>query len=107
MDWIFENGRIYSIDENKELLAEATFTYKTNGDVVIDHTWVSPLLRGKGVAGIMMEAVAGYLREHSLKASATCSYANAWLKKNKASYSDILSQDFDDEATACKIGGKH
>jgi hypothetical protein len=106
MDWIFENGRIYSIDENKELLAETTYTYKANGDVVIDHTWVSPLLRGKGVAGKMMEAVAGFLREHSLKASATCSYANAWLKKNRKAYADIISDNFDDEATACKMGRK-
>jgi len=107
VDWKFENGRIYSVDENNELLAETTFEYKDNGEVNIDYTYVNPVLRGKGVAGKMMEVVAEYLRKNSLKATATCSYANSWLKKNREAYSDIISEEIDDEAVACKIDVKH
>jgi predicted GNAT family acetyltransferase len=105
MDWKYENGRIYSVDENNELMAETTFVLKENGEVDIDYTYVNPLLRGKGVAGNMMKVVADYLSEKKLKATATCSYANAWLKKHRESYSDIISKDIDDEAVACKIDG--
>lgn len=28
MDWQYENGRIFSVNENKELMAETTFVYK-------------------------------------------------------------------------------
>jgi len=55
----------------------------------------------------MMEVVAEYLRAKSLKATATCPYANVWFKKHKEAYIDIISKDIDNEATACKIDGKH
>lgn len=107
MNWIYKNGRIYSVNEENELMAETTFIFKENGEVDIDHTYVHPVLRGQGVAGEMMEVVAKHLKEKGLKATATCSYANTWLKKHKDAYSDIISQDIDDEAIACKVDGKH
>ncbi len=107
MNWKYENRRIYSVSENNELMAETTFVFKENGEVDIDHTYVNSVLRGQGVAGKMMEVVAEYLREKGLKASATCSYSNIWLKKHKEAYSDIISKDIDVEAIACKIDGKH
>lgn len=107
MNWKFENGRIYSLNEGNELMAEATFVNKSNGEVVIDHTYVNPILRGQGVAGQMMEVVAQHFREKGLKTSATCSYANSWLKKNRQSYPDIISEDLDNDVAACKIGGTH
>ena len=93
MDWKYEKGRIYSVDENNELLAETNFVFKGNDEVDINRTYVHPRLRGQGIAGRMMGVVAEYLRENSLKATASCSYANAWLKKHKGSYSDIISDE--------------
>lgn len=107
MNWIYEDGRIYSVDENNKLLAEATFFYKANGGVDIDHTYVTPALRGGGVAGKLMEAVAEYLRKNSLKASASCSYANAWFRKHRESHKDIIAEDIEDDADACRIDGRH
>ncbi|KJR45954.1 hypothetical protein UF75_3666 [Desulfosporosinus sp. I2] len=107
MDWNYDNGRIYSTDENGELMCETTFIRKENGDVDIDHTYVNPVLRGKGVAGKMMEVVAEYLRKEGFKATATCSYANIWLKRHEKQYPDILSEDTYGQAVACKIDGKH
>jgi uncharacterized protein len=95
MDWKFENDRVYSVDEKGDLMAEANFISKENGEVDIHHTYVNPILRGQGVAGKMMQVVAEYLREKGLKASATCSYANSWLRKNSELYSDIISMDID------------
>ncbi len=106
MDWKYENGRIYSIDEKNELIAETTFVFKENGEVNIDHTYVKPDLRGKGIAGKMMEIVAEYLSGKGLKATATCPYANNWLKKHKELYSDIISKNIDNEVVACKITGE-
>jgi len=107
MDWTYENGRIYSVNDKNELMAETTFVYKENGEVDIDHTYVNPVLRGQGVAGIMMELAAQYIREKGLRATASCSYANAFLKKHREEYADILSKDLDCEAPVCKIDGKH
>ncbi|MCO5385122.1 GNAT family N-acetyltransferase [Desulfosporosinus sp.] len=107
MNWNYEKGRIYSTDEKGELLCETTFIRKENGEVDIDHTYVNPVLRGHGVAGQMMEVVAEYFRKEGFKATATCSYANIWLRRHKKQYPDILSKDTFDQAVACRIDGKH
>lgn len=107
MDWKYEDGHIYSVDDKNELMAETTYVLKENGEVDIDHTYVNPALRGQGVAGKMMEVVADFLKGKGVKVSASCSYANAWLKKHQDSYAEIISKDIDNEPIACKIDGKH
>jgi len=92
MDWKYEEGRIYQVDEKGELMCEATFNYRKNGEVNINHTYVNPLLRGQGKADKMMQIVAEYLREKGLKATATCPYAHRWFRDNAEAYADILSQ---------------
>jgi predicted GNAT family acetyltransferase len=91
MDWHFENGRIWSVNNKGELLAEATYVPSGNSEININHTYVNPTLRGQGVAGELMCAVAEYLRAHQLKATATCSYACHWLDKNKETNLDIIA----------------
>ena len=88
-------------------MAEATFISKENNDIIIDHVYVNEILRGKGVAQKIMEVMVEYLRKEGIKASATCSYANGWLKKNKELYSDIMASDNEEQIIACKINGKH
>jgi predicted GNAT family acetyltransferase len=103
MDWKFEKGRVFSTNENGELMAEATYSIKENGEADINHSYVNPVLRGQGIAGKLMEALALHLRKNHIKATATCSFANSWLTKNKALYNDIISDDFCNEIIACKI----
>lgn len=107
MNWKYEEERIYSVDENEELMAEATFTHKENGEIDINHVYVSPVLRGKGVARKTMEVVANYLREKDLKATASCSYANGWFRMHEELYSDVMSKDIQEQPAVCKIDGKH
>ena len=47
----------------------------------------------QGIAEEAMDNVANYLRENGMKTSATCPYAKAWIKKNKASCHDIISKN--------------
>lgn len=106
MDWIYEEGRVYYEDDTKKILAEAVLAAKENGEVDIEHVYVDASLRGQGVAGKLMEAVAEYLRANKIKAVASCPYANTWLTKNKEKYEDIISDDFNG-ASACRIDGRH
>lgn len=107
MDWKYENGRIYSADENGNLLAKVSYTLQQNGEILITEVYVTPELRGKGIAGEAMLEMTNLLKEKGLKASATCSYAIVWLKKNKQQYQDIISPALDSEAIACSIDTKH
>jgi predicted GNAT family acetyltransferase len=75
-------------------MAEVTFVSTGDNEVNINRTYVNPALRGQGIAGDMLELVAKHLREKGIKATASCSYANTWLKRNREKYSDIISENF-------------
>jgi uncharacterized protein len=107
MDWKYENGRISGTDEKGELMCEATFDQNINGEININHTYVNPVLRGQGMAAKLMEVVAEYFRKEKLKTTATCSYANIWLKRHEEQYQDILAEGMGAQAASCKIDGKH
>ena len=80
MKWNYEDGRIFSISNENDLMAEVTFVSTGDNEVNINRTYVNPALRGQGIAGDMLELVAKHLREKGIKATASCSYANTWLK---------------------------
>ncbi len=107
MDWRFEEGRIYGVDENGDLMCETTYIRKGNGIVDIDHTYVNPCMRGQGIASKMMFVVSDFLRKEGLTATATCSYANLWFMDHKEEYPDIISDQVTGQDLSCKIGGKH
>ena len=79
MEFRKESGRIYATDEAGKLLAEVTFPER-EGVAVINHTFVDASLRGQGVAGQLLRAVADTLRQDGRKARATCSYAIHWFE---------------------------
>ena len=91
MEFQIEDGRIFNVNEQNKLMAEATYVYLSDGVVDIDHTYVSPVLRGQGIAGKLMETLAAELRAKGLKATASCSYAEVWLERNRAAYADIIA----------------
>ncbi|MGL4773486.1 MAG: GNAT family N-acetyltransferase [Clostridium sp.] len=81
MNWIFDENRIYSEDDNGELLAEVSFDYLNDEEINVSRVYVNPILRGKGVANEAMVKFMEHLRIEGKKARATCSYAKAWLEK--------------------------
>ena len=50
MNFIVEENAIYYMDENREKNAEVTFPKLDEHTVEINHTFVSPSLRGTGMA---------------------------------------------------------
>ena len=54
----------------------------------MNHTYVDESLRGQGVAGKLMTALAQNLRESNRKAIATCPYAMDWFEKHPE-YEDV------------------
>lgn len=56
-----------------EVLAEISWTML--GDIMaVEHTFVSPELRGQGVAKKLLDRAAVYAREHNYKMEPICSY---------------------------------
>lgn len=91
MNLVHENNRIYSSDEQGNILAEVTFPKVSEQTVVIDHTFVDNSLRGQGIAGKLMEETVSELRKSGLKAKLTCSYAVRWFEEHPEC-SDILDK---------------
>lgn len=90
MQFETEAGRLYARDGEGRLVAEVTFPQVEEGIVEINHTFVDESLRGQGVAGQAMEAVAALLREKGWKARPSCSYAAKWFRSH-SEYSDVLA----------------
>ncbi|WP_054958563.1 GNAT family N-acetyltransferase [Paenibacillus dakarensis] len=75
-----ENGRFFMEDQG-QTVAEITFSSLGDNVISIDHTFVSPQLRGKGIAEQLIRKVIEYAREENLKINPTCSYAGYHFDK--------------------------
>lgn len=90
MDFQKEPGRIWLAGTRGQTIAEVLFPEEENGIVNITHTFVDDSLRGQGVAGQLMDAVAAYLRREGKKARLTCSYAVRWFPAHPE-FHDVLA----------------
>jgi len=91
MDFKYESDRIYLENEEGKTVAEVTFPQISNEEVNVNHTFVDSSLRGQGMAGKLMTALATDLKKNNKKAKATCSYAVEWFEKHPE-HNDIYSK---------------
>lgn len=66
----------------KEDVAYVNFPAVSDGVVEITIVFVDPSLRGRGVAGQLMEQLVQVLTQRNLKAIATCPYAAQWFRRH-------------------------
>ena len=84
-----EPNRIWLPDEKGDMLAEVLFPAEGANIVNITHTFVDDSLRGRGIAGKLMEAAVAELRRQGKKTKLTCPYAVQWFPRHPE-FSDIL-----------------
>lgn len=68
--------------EDGRLLAELDFPHQREGVVALTHTFVDESLRGRGIAGQLMETLLPVLAERGLKAVPICSYTVGWFERH-------------------------
>lgn len=90
MEFQVEKNRIYALDASGKLLVEVTFPALEGNIVAIDHTFVDDTLRGKGIAGLLLQKTVEALRSTGRKARPTCSYAVSWFQKHPEA-ADVLA----------------
>jgi len=76
------NGYILE-DENNVMHAEITYKDLGDGILIIDHTYVSPLLRGKGIASTLVKLVVDQAKKENKKIIPLCPYAKKEFEHNK------------------------
>ncbi|MBX4149406.1 MULTISPECIES: GNAT family N-acetyltransferase [Paenibacillus] len=72
----------FFIENNGKTVAKISYSPQGNGVISIDHTYISPSLRGQGIADELVRKVIGYAREEDLKIIPACSYAGHYFDKN-------------------------
>ena len=98
MEFTYDKNRIWLANEDGDAIAFVDFPEFEPGKVEVTHTVVDPSLRGQGVAGKLMEALADQLSKDGRKTELTCSYAIKWFAKHPE-LQDLL---IDPEAEAQK-----
>lgn len=83
-----EAGRFF-IGEKENSDAEIVYKFKEKNVIVIDRTYVSEPLRGKNIAGLLLEKVIEKARGEGLKVIPECSYAEKVMNRGD-DYADIL-----------------
>ncbi|MHA6261208.1 GNAT family N-acetyltransferase [Sporosarcina sp. CAU 1771] len=81
-------NRFYLENEEKELIAEITFTKPNDDFFIIDHTFVDDSLRGKGIAQALVNEVVTKAREENMKIIPLCPFAKLEFEKKKE-YADV------------------
>jgi len=90
IEFKYADGKIYLENEEGIVIAEVFLEERGGGLVDITHTFVSPSLRGQGIADKLLLAAYEKIKADGKKAKATCSYAVKWFEKN-ADKRDILA----------------
>ena len=80
----------FIIKENNERLAEMTYSKAGDKLIIIDHTEVSDVLRGKGAGKQLVQAAVEYARTNQLKILPLCPFAKAVFDKTPE-FTDVLN----------------
>lgn len=83
-------GALYYEEAGKRL-AEMTFSMAGETRMIIDHTEVSDVLRGKGAGKQLVDAAVQHARKNNLKILPLCPFAKSVFEKTEA-YHDVLDQ---------------
>ena len=103
MNFIYEDHKVYVLNEEGKQIVNATFPFIKPGVVNVNHTFVGPSLRGQGIASILMHEVVKHAKTKNYKMVATCPYAVVWFKKHKE-YQDMIDEMVQAElAPECQI----
>lgn len=81
-------GAFFVKQENK-ILAELTYVWAGTDRIIIDHTDVNAVLKGKGTGRQMIAKAVEFAREKSIKIIPLCPFARSVFDKVKE-YHDVL-----------------
>ncbi|WP_046180242.1 GNAT family N-acetyltransferase [Domibacillus tundrae] len=88
MEPIKHEEGIFYMEKDGQRVAEITYAPAGDGKINANHTYVANELRGGGIAGQLLDALADYAREENLKILPTCSYVVAEFSRG-GKYDDV------------------
>ena len=80
---------LFYVEYENEIAAEMVYTMSPENKMVIEHTEVEEVLRGKNVGYELVHAAVEYARHHGLKIIPLCPFARSVINK-KPEFQDVL-----------------
>jgi predicted GNAT family acetyltransferase len=86
-----DNGKkgSFFIEMDDKTVAEMTYVWVGKERVIIDHTDVDPILKGKGVGKLLVSKAVEFAREKNIKIYPLCPFAKSVFDKTPE-FSDVL-----------------
>ena len=86
-----DNGKkgSFFIELDHKQVAEMTYVWAGDAKIIIDHTNVDEVLKGKGAGKQMIEKAVEFARNKHLKIIPLCTFAKSVFEKVKE-YADVL-----------------
>ncbi|NUM51449.1 MAG: N-acetyltransferase [Flavobacteriales bacterium] len=81
-------GAFY-VEQGNQVLAEMTYVWAGTDRIIIDHTDVNAVLKGKGIGKQMVTKAVGFAREKGIKIVPLCPFARSVFDKVKE-FKDVL-----------------
>jgi uncharacterized protein len=63
---------------------------RSDGEIIFTHTYVSPELRGRGIAEKLVRTALEYARSESLRVIPQCSYVAVFVRRNRE-FAELLT----------------
>ena len=82
---------IFFVEYEGDVAAEMVYTKPSENKMIIEHTEVEEILRGKNIGFEMVHAGVEYARHHGLKIIPLCPFARSVIDK-KPDWQDVLDQ---------------
>lgn len=83
------SNSFYIGDSQDNPLAEMTYVASNEDLVIIDHTYVSEELTGRGIGKLLLKELVDWARLEGKKIMPLCPYAKAQMEKNQE-YHDMI-----------------
>jgi uncharacterized protein len=80
---------IFFIEQDDEIVAELVYSWRGKDRIIIEHTEVDDVLKGKGAGKELVSKSVEFAREKSIKIVPVCSFAKGVFDKTKE-FQDVL-----------------
>lgn len=77
------NKGAFFIEADGKRIAEMTYSRAGTGRIIIDHTEVSEVLKGKGAGKQLVTAAVDYARKNNLKILPLCPFARSVFERTR------------------------
>jgi uncharacterized protein len=81
---------MFFVEQDDEQVAELVYSWRNKKTIVIEHTGVQDVLKGKGAGKELVKKAVEFAREKGIKIIPVCSFARSIFAKTKE-YEDVLA----------------